>query len=398
MTIDSPGPASALFASFHSGRWVLSQIPPPGTKLVSLASAGTSSFSSRPTRSSRSSAVDERAGRRSRSARSRRAIASALAASNVIVFFGSRTIVVVVGDQVGHVGVDEDRVDRAMADRPGLVLLPRLEQAQQVDDLVVAPVADVAPRVVGVGHLPVDAVARDAVGVVAVDRRRVDELGDDVGEVAGERLQQRLPVLEDVAPVALVRQQLAALVVADVGSRSGSTGGWGRRGGGRRSAAGTRARAGSRSSSPVSSAWRAEHGGVDPRTERTKPAPAAIRDRHGCGPARSRRGRRRAPGGRTGTHHRACELNSTFDRWWASATRSAVDWNASAPASKWWSRREPAAMSSTTAARPAGRSRCGPSPAPRDARDRCRPRSSTTPRRSPARRPGRGAGRRRVGP
>ena len=49
VTIDTPYPTSALLASFHSGRWVLSQIPPPGTKLESLASAATSSFSTSPT-------------------------------------------------------------------------------------------------------------------------------------------------------------------------------------------------------------------------------------------------------------------------------------------------------------------------------------------------------------
>ncbi|MEZ6318820.1 MAG: hypothetical protein R3B49_08725 [Phycisphaerales bacterium] len=50
VTMESPNPASALFASFHSGRCVFIQIPPPGTKFATLASAVTSSFSSNVTR------------------------------------------------------------------------------------------------------------------------------------------------------------------------------------------------------------------------------------------------------------------------------------------------------------------------------------------------------------
>ena len=36
VTIDRPQPARALLASFHSGRWVFSQMPPPGTRLREL--------------------------------------------------------------------------------------------------------------------------------------------------------------------------------------------------------------------------------------------------------------------------------------------------------------------------------------------------------------------------
>ena len=123
---------------------------------------------------------------------------------------------VVVVDQVGHVGEDEVAPVEPWVERIGLEALPRLEQPEQVDDLVVAPVPDVAPRVVRVGDLPVDAGAGDAVGVVAVGGRGVEELGDDVREPGRVRLQQRLPVLEDVSPVALVGEQLPADVVPDV--------------------------------------------------------------------------------------------------------------------------------------------------------------------------------------
>ena len=61
---------------------------------------------------------------------------------------------------------------------------------------------------------PVHAVAGEAVGVEAVHGRGVDELGDQARQEAREGRAQRLPVLEDVAPVALVVQCALAVAVA----------------------------------------------------------------------------------------------------------------------------------------------------------------------------------------
>ncbi len=123
---------------------------------------------------------------------------------------------VVIGQEVRNVGVGEDIAVQPAGAGTGFVALPHLQQPQQVDDLVISPVPDVAPRVGGIGHLPVDAACGDPVGVVALDRGGIEELRDDVDEVGGRRLEERFPVLEDVAPVALVRQQRIAPIVAYV--------------------------------------------------------------------------------------------------------------------------------------------------------------------------------------
>ena len=117
-------------------------------------------------------------------------------------------------DLVGDVGVGEDV---ALEERPqplGVVVERELEEPEQVDDLVVAPVADGGPGVARVGRLPVDAVLGDAVRVVAVHRRGVHELGDDVLDELGVAEGERLPVLEDVAPVALEVEDPVPLGVA----------------------------------------------------------------------------------------------------------------------------------------------------------------------------------------
>src|ERR1019366_10114685 len=85
-----------------------------------------------------------------------------------------------------------------------LVAIEMLQEFQQVYDLVVSPIADVGPRVVGVNHLPVNAIARDAIRIVATGGRGVEEPADHASRVAGERERQRLPILENVPPIALV--------------------------------------------------------------------------------------------------------------------------------------------------------------------------------------------------
>ena len=119
-------------------------------------------------------------------------------------------------DPVGHVGVRVDPFIQAGPEDAWLVPFAGLEQPQQIDDLVVAPVADVAPGVIRVLDLPVDAGPADAVGVVPICRRRVQEHGDELAQVAGVADAEGFPVLEDVAPVALVAiDQLVTVVDAD---------------------------------------------------------------------------------------------------------------------------------------------------------------------------------------
>ncbi len=82
------------------------------------------------------------------------------------------------------------------------------------------------PRVVRLRDLPVDTVAGDAVGVVAVGRGGVEEDARPCRPRTPGTLRQGLPVLEDVAPVALVVEPRVAVLVAKADLRTGSTGGW----------------------------------------------------------------------------------------------------------------------------------------------------------------------------
>ena len=101
----------------------------------------------------------------------------------------------------------------------------QFEQLEQVDDLVIAPIADVAPGVVGFLDLPVDTLLGDAVRVVAINSGCIDELGDHVFDEVGEAECKCLPILKDIPPVALVRQQaLTGLVLeADLELVPGTT-------------------------------------------------------------------------------------------------------------------------------------------------------------------------------
>ena len=69
---------------------------------------------------------------------------------------------------------------------------------------MVVPVTYVGPWVVTVDAFPVDAMPADPVRVVAINGHRIDELRYHVRSPTRIALKQRLPVLEDVAPIALV--------------------------------------------------------------------------------------------------------------------------------------------------------------------------------------------------
>src|ERR1700722_10896957 len=81
---------------------------------------------------------------------------------------------------------------------------------------MVAPITDMAPGILGIADLPIHAIASDAVRVVTVGRRGVEKHTDHLLEPGGITLREALPVLEDIAPVALVGVKRAALFVLDV--------------------------------------------------------------------------------------------------------------------------------------------------------------------------------------
>ena len=109
-------------------------------------------------------------------------------------------------EPVRHVGKAEQRTVPKVGQQRRVMRGGGFQQAQQVDQLVITPVTDVAPGVVRFGHLPLDAGAADAVGVVAVGRHCAQKGGDHRAGVVRLAGQQGLPVLKNVAPVALVVQ------------------------------------------------------------------------------------------------------------------------------------------------------------------------------------------------
>ena len=118
-------------------------------------------------------------------------------------------------EAVGHIGEGKLAHARHVAQRLRVVRKTEFEQAAEVDNLVVAPVADVRPRVLRLYHLPVYALVGNLIGVVAVNGSGVEELRDDTVCIERVRQGERLPVLEDVAPVALISNDTLAFGVID---------------------------------------------------------------------------------------------------------------------------------------------------------------------------------------
>ena len=97
--------------------------------------------------------------------------------------------------------------------RSRIVLITDLQQAEQIDDLMVTPVTDIRPRVLGFDHLVVQSLVGDAIGVVAVGRRGVEKLGNNMVDIERITVGEGFPVLEYVTPVALVSHHRLALLV-----------------------------------------------------------------------------------------------------------------------------------------------------------------------------------------
>ena len=95
------------------------------------------------------------------------------------------------------------------------VVAAELDEFGEIDNLMVAPIADVRPRIIGIDNLPINTFGGDAVRVVAIRRGCVEELGDDSVDVIGIRGRQSFPVLEDVTPVALISDERFAFFVLD---------------------------------------------------------------------------------------------------------------------------------------------------------------------------------------
>ena len=121
----------------------------------------------------------------------------------------------VIGQSIGNVGKREDAVVEPGIETSGPDLEREFEKSGQVPDLMIAPISDVAPRVVRLGRLPVDSLTSDSIGVESVGSRGVEKLRDHVVDPARIRESERLPVLEDVAPIPLVGEASFAVALLD---------------------------------------------------------------------------------------------------------------------------------------------------------------------------------------
>ena len=76
-------------------------------------------------------------------------------------------------DFIRHVGMAEHAVIQHRRKPPRVQLRGGFQQFQQVNNLMIAPIADIRPGIFRLRNFPFDAVARDAIRVVAVGGRGV---------------------------------------------------------------------------------------------------------------------------------------------------------------------------------------------------------------------------------
>ena len=116
--------------------------------------------------------------------------------------------------RVGHVGKREHGHRQPLTHPLGIDGSRQFKKSTEVRDLVIAPVANIAPRVVGLRNFPVDAFSSDPVRIEAIKRGGIDELQNEMIHPTWVRQSQRFPVLENVTPIALVRQTTRTILVA----------------------------------------------------------------------------------------------------------------------------------------------------------------------------------------
>ena len=93
-------------------------------------------------------------------------------------------------------------------------------QFLQVNDLMVTPIADVCPRVMRFGELPFDPLTRNSIWVVSVGCGRVQERSDHAFDIFRVGISKRFPVLENVAPVALIVELARAVGLLHVDGKT----------------------------------------------------------------------------------------------------------------------------------------------------------------------------------
>jgi hypothetical protein len=155
VTMDSPQPASALLASFHSGRWVFIQMPAAGNVVCGFGQQEDQQLLEERAAMDLSGCVAEQP------SVSADFLHPGLECPVTILIEGDG--VVGIGDDlfpwrdaVGYVGMYENRMLHQILHPFGQVSLQLLDEPTEVYDLMIAPVTDVRPEIVGLGNLPVD--------------------------------------------------------------------------------------------------------------------------------------------------------------------------------------------------------------------------------------------------
>ena len=80
-------------------------------------------------------------------------------------------------DPVRNIGIGESPVMQHPLQNAGVVPMHRIKETMEVDDLMVSPIAEVGPTSL-FGHLPLDSLTSDPVGIVPVLRGGIEKLGD----------------------------------------------------------------------------------------------------------------------------------------------------------------------------------------------------------------------------
>ena len=103
-------------------------------------------------------------------------------------------------DPIGDVGIDKGVILQVVLQFLGVVGAQKLQKLEQVNDLVVAPVADVRPWIVRLNGLPLKAILEHAIRIVSIESGGIEELENHALNELGIGMDQGFPVLEDVAP------------------------------------------------------------------------------------------------------------------------------------------------------------------------------------------------------
>ena len=114
---------------------------------------------------------------------------------------------------IWHIRVTQRWSIQLKSQFPGMKTVAGFHQFQQIDDLMIAPVADIRPGIALFRNFPINPCATDAVRIVAIRRGGTQESIHGGFCKLREGVNQSFPILEDVAPVTSVIQTQRAVLI-----------------------------------------------------------------------------------------------------------------------------------------------------------------------------------------